>query len=185
MAKLFTQKWISIRATTAAMACALLAVAAAPSPVDAQAANGCEAPRTAGRSIGRSVLGRVIGDVAGRAANSLGYAARFVPSAEVADTLTDAIACRLDEGEQMKAKQATIEATRSEEVGSSVSWTSDTRANVSGTTTIASRDDAPAGRPAGSRCMVVDDIIIVNGEETRAQKRMCRVPPSPRYALAA
>jgi surface antigen len=175
MAKLFTQKWISIRATTAAMACALLAVAAAPSPVDAQAANGCEAPRTAGRSIGRSVLGRVIGDVAGRAANSLGYA----------DTLTDAIACRLDEGEQMKAKQATIEATRSEEVGSSVSWTSDTRANVSGTTTIASRDDAPAGRPAGSRCMVVDDIIIVNGEETRAQKRMCRVPPSPRYALAA
>ncbi len=185
MTKLFTPHCFSLRGTIAIAACALLAMTAAPAPVEAQTANGCEAPRNAGRSIGRSILGRVIGDVAGRATNSLGYAARFVPSSEVADTLTDAIACRLDEGEQMKAKEATIEATRSEQVGSSVSWTSDTRANVSGTTTIASRDDAPAGRPAGSRCMVVDDIIIVNGEETRAQKRMCRVPPSPRYALAA
>lgn len=158
----------------------LLAVA---TPAAAQT-SGCEAPRSAGRSIGRSILGRVIGDVAGRATSNLGYAARFVPSSEVADTLTDSIACRLDTQEQVKAKDATIEATRSEQVGSSASWTSDTRANVSGTTTVVARDDAPAGQPSGSRCMVVDDIIIVNGEETRAQKRMCRVPPSTRYALA-
>lgn len=155
-----------------------------PAPVAAQA-SGCEAPRSSGRSIGRSVLGRVIGDVANRAAGSLGYAARFVPSAEVADTLTDTIACRLDTQEQVKAKDATIEATRSEQVGSTSSWTSDTRANVSGRSTVVAREDAPAGQPQGSRCMLIDDVILVNGEETVQQKRMCRVPPSTRYALAA
>lgn len=171
----------------ALLASAMLVVAAfSVADAVAQTARpaGCEAPR-ASRSIGRSILGRVIGDVASRATSNLGYAARFVPSAEVADTLTDAIACRLDEQEQVKAKDATLEATRSEQVGATASWTSDSRANVSGTSTVAARDDAPADRPAGSRCMVVDDIIIVNGEETRAQKRMCRVPPSPRYTLAA
>jgi surface antigen len=159
----------------------MLAVA---TPAAAQS-TGCEAPRSSGRSIGRSILGRVIGDATNRVAGNLGYAARFVPSAEVADTLTDSIACRLDTQEQVKAKDATIEATRSEQVGSTSNWTSDTRANVSGRSTVVARDDAPAGQPNGSRCMVVDDIIIVNGEETRAQKRMCRVPPSTRYALAA
>lgn len=165
-----------------------LVVLALLSVADAMAqtapANGCQTPRPS-RGIGRNILGRVLGDVAGRASSNLGYAARFVPTAEVADTLTDAIACRLDEREQVKAKEATIEATRGEEVGTTASWTSETRANVSGRSTISARDDAPAGRPEGSRCMVVDDIIIVNGEETRAQKRMCRVPPSPRYVLAA
>lgn len=160
---------------------ALLAVA---TPAAAQT-SGCEAPRSAGRSIGRSILGRVIGDVANRAGNSLGYAARFVPSSEVADTLTDTIACRLDTQEQVKAKDATIEATRSEQVGATSSWTSETRANVSGRSTVVARDDAPAGQPNGSRCMLIDDVILVNGEETVQQKRMCRVPPSTRYALAA
>jgi len=28
------------------------------------------------------------------------------------------------------------------------------------------------------------DVIIVNGEETRADKRMCRRPPAARYAIA-
>lgn len=176
-----------------AAACACLAMALAvplplaPMQAAAQSANGCEAPqqRSGGRGIGRSILGRVLGDATSRVTSNLGYAARFVPSAEVADTLTDAIACRLDEQEQLKAKDATLEATRSEEVGASASWTSDTRANVSGTSTIVARDDAPAGQPAGTRCMLVDDVIIVNGEETVQQKRMCRVPPSTRYALAA
>ena len=160
----------------------LLLVVATPA---AAQASGCEAPRSASRSIGRSILGRVIGDVAGRASSSLGYAARFVPSAEVADTLTDTIACRLDTQEQVKAKDATIEATRSEAVGSTSSWTSETRANVSGRSTVVAREDAPANQPQGSRCMLIDDVILVNGEETVQQKRMCRVPPSTRYALAA
>ena len=145
------------------------------------ASNGCEtAPRR--RGIGRSILGSVVGAATGRA---LGNLARFIPSAAVADTLTNAIACRLDEPEQLKAKDATLEATRSEQVGTQVQWQSETRADVRGSSTIVARDDAPAGQPSGSRCMMIDDVIIVNGEETVSQKRMCRVPPETRYTLAA
>ena len=36
----------------------------------------------------------------------------------------------------------------------------------------------------GVQCIRVTDVIIVNGEETRAEKRMCRRPPA-RYAIAA
>ena len=155
-------------------------LAAQAGTASAQPANGCEAPSPQ-RSIGRSILGRVIGDAVGRASGNLGYAARFVPSAEVADTLTDAIACRLDEQEQRQAAEATLEATRGDQVGAQSQWTSNTRANVSGRSVVAARSD----EADGSACMLVDDIIIVNGEETRAQKRMCRVPPSQRYTLAA
>ncbi len=169
-----------LRLTVVASA-ALFAIVTADAAMagDAQP-DGCAAPRSS-RSIGRSILGNVIGDIAGRAASNLGYASRYVPTAEVTDTLTTAIACHLDPEEQKKAADATLEATRGEQVGSSSSWTSETRANVSGTSTVAARNDMGDG----STCMLVDDIIIVNGEETRAQKRMCRRPPSPRYTLAA
>lgn len=179
-------RYPSIAASLAAFALALPApvmlVAAAPA---AAQASDCEAARSPGRRIGRSILGGALGAVAGRASRSLGYLTRFVRSAAVADTLTDAIACRLDEREQLKAKDATIEATRSEEIGATSSWTSESRENVSGTSTVVALDDAPSGQPSGSRCMLIDDVILVNGEETVQQKRMCRVPPSAQYALAA
>ena len=40
----------------------------------------------------------------------------------------------------------------------------------------------------GQRMMRLDGrhhVIIVSGEETRADKRMCRRPPAARYAIAA
>lgn len=132
--------------------------------------------------IGGAVLGGVVGAVGGR---SLGRIARFIPLAAVAGTLTAAIACRLNDREQVKASEATIEATRSEQVGTQVAWQSDTREDVRGTTTVVALQEGPSGQPQGSRCMLIDDVIIVNGEETVAQKRMCRVPPEVRYALAA
>lgn len=155
----------------------------APSSSDGCAA----APRRGGigRGIGRSILGNVLGNTVGRAGGALGNIARFAISSRVTDALTNAIACRLDEPEQLKAKEATLEATRSEQVGTQVAWTSETRPEVSGTTTIVALDNAPAGLTSGSRCMMVDDVIIVNGEETVAQKRMCRVAPSPQYVLSA
>ena len=148
-------------------------------PAAAQATSGCDAqPR---RNIGRSILGRALGDVVGRATGSLGGAARFIPSAEVADTLTEAIACRLDPQEQQQAAEATVEATRGDQVGATSEWTSGTRNNVSGRSVVTQR----TANGDGSSCMMVDDIIIVEGEETRVSKRMCRVPPSARYVLAA
>jgi hypothetical protein len=153
---------------------------------NSKSSDGC--PKGKSKSEGSSVLGGFIGQGLGRAASSAGVS-RFFPSAEVADTLTNAIACRLDPEEQKQAAAATIEATRGAEgddapppVGASTSWTSETREDVSGTSTVVARNDTDKG---GLQCITVSDVIIVNGEETTADKRMCRRPGSARYALMA
>ena len=72
-------------------------------------------------------------------------------------------------------------AERGEEVGATSSWTSETRENVSGSSTIASINQEGGGR----KCMTVNDFIIVDGEETQVSKRMCKGPGDARYTLAA
>lgn len=151
-----------------------------------KSSDGC--PKGKSKGAGSSILGGFIGQNLGRAASSAGVS-RFFPSAEVADTLTNAIACRLDPDEQKQAASATIEVTRGAEsetapppVGASSSWTSATRENVSGTSTVVARNDNDVG---GMQCITVSDVIIVNGEETTADKRMCRKPGAARYALMA
>lgn len=67
------------------------------------------------------------------------------------------------------------------EVGASASWTSATRENVSGTSTVTSRD----GSSGDLDCITVTDVVIIEGEETRAEKRMCRAPGSARYSIIA
>lgn len=140
--------------------------------------DGCD---TGKNSVGKSILGSVLGSVASNATGGMGGIARFVPSAAVAGLLTDAIACRLDEKEQKQAAEATVEATRSAEVGSSASWTSETRENVSGTSTV----KAKTASADGTSCMTVSDVIIVEGEETTVNKKMCRAPGASGYTLAA
>lgn len=147
--------------------------------------SGC--PKGKKKSSGASVLGSVLGSVAGDAAYRAGVGG-WVPVAGLTDQLTAAIACKLDPEEQKQAAIATLEATRGEgakaevAVGSSRAWTSGTRADVSGTSTVIARNDADI---AGMQCITVSDVIIVSGEETRADKRMCRKPPAARYALSA
>ena len=145
--------------------------------------SGC--PKGRSKSGASSILGGLIGQGINRAAGSAGVSS-FIPTAEVAETLTNAIACRLDPEEQKQAAAATIEATRGDQVGSSANWTSNTRENVSGTSTVIARNDKVAS-PNGQtvQCITVTDVIIVNGEETTANKRMCRAPGSARYSLAA
>ena len=140
--------------------------------------DGC--PKGRKRDAGREVFGSILGQAVGRAASSAGVSS-WVPTAEVATQLTRVIACRLDPAEQQQAAAATIEATRSAEVGSTATWTSATRDNVSGTSTV-SVLSAPRD---GVSCITVTDVIIVSGEETTANKRMCRPPGSARYSLAA
>ena len=116
--------------------------------------------------LGRSILGRV---GAGSAANLI---------APVGSMLGDAIMNMLDCREQEQAAQATETATRGGNVGDSASWQSETRPNVSGTSTVTAADTS-----GGDDCMMVTDVIIVDGQETSAEKRMCRRPPSNRYVL--
>src|SRR3546814_16182174 len=64
----------------------------------------------------------------------------------VSDTMTDAIACRLDPEEQKQAAEATEVAVRGEAVGSTANWISETREGVSGASTIIPRNDESGGR---------------------------------------
>lgn len=182
-----------ILATPAILAACLLAVAPAqaqfgsllrkvttPAPKPSEDSNGGCPKGKKGSSIGRNILGNVLNDAVGDAASKAGVYS-YVPISEVSGTLTDAIACKLDPAEQVQAAAATEEATRGEEVGTTANWTSATRPEVSGSSTIASINDERGGR----KCMNVNDFIIVDGEETQVSKRMCKGPGEARYVLAA
>lgn len=182
-----------ILATPAFFAACLLAVAPAqaqfgsllrkvttPAPKPSEDKSGGCPKGKKGNSIGRNILGNVINDAVGDAASKAGVYS-YVPISEVSGMLTDAIACRLDPAEQVQAAAATEEVTRGEEVGATANWTSETRENVSGSSTVAAKNELADG----TQCMNVTDIIIVEGEETRVSKRMCKGPGQARYVLAA
>ena len=158
----------------------LLRKATTPAPKPSSNDNGGCPKGKKGSSIGRNILGNVLNDAVGDAASKAGVYS-YVPIGEVSGTLTDAIACRLDPAEQVQAAAATEEVTRGEEVGATSNWTSATRPEVSGSSTIAARNDLSDG----TRCMNVTDVVIVEGEETRVSKKMCRGPGQSRYVLAA
>ena len=141
------------------------------------------------KSTGAAIFGAVAGAAVNRVAGGL---SSWVPIPDVANALTNAIACKLDPEEQKQAAEATLAATRGDEqtgdlaVGSTTEWTSKSRENVTGKSTVVAQLDEPAkGMPSGSKCVTVSDVIIVNGEETTANKRMCRAPGAARYSLMA
>lgn len=144
----------------------------------------CRASSNAGRNVASSILG-------GMARRATGGLASFVPVEAFADVIVTEIACQLDEKEQEQAANATVEITevtvdeegkeRKPEVGRSAEWTSETRENVSGTSTITAVEDSDGGED----CMTVTDVVIVEGEETRADKRMCRLAGAARYTIVA
>ena len=194
---------MSSRTRTLALATGVFAMAAVSIPAHAQfrvfrdavqgsqsaeAAEGCEDKE--GGSAARGVLGGILGGAARRTANRVGLGS-FVPVEQFTDTIAKEIACKLEPGEQEQAANATVEITTPTEdeegnevvpeVGRSASWTSETRDGVSGTSTVTARE-ASAG---DNDCITVTDVIIVDGEETRADKRMCRLAGSPRYTIVA
>jgi surface antigen len=149
------------------------------SQADALTDPGCKVPK---KKKGSAILGTIVGKAAGNQLSRTGMG-RFVPVSEFTTTLTQGIACRLDPEEQKKASVATDSALRSNKVGSKSTWTSATRENVTGTSVVTAKADAPPGQ-AKARCMMVTDVVIVDGEEVRAEKKMCKGPGEPRYQIA-
>jgi surface antigen len=135
---------------------------------------------------GRGIMGGMLGGAVDQLARSAGLPS-FLPVPEFSDVLAESIACRLDPEEQQQAADATLAATRTEgegatpEVGASSAWTSNTRSDVSGTSTVTSRDASSGDLD----CITVTDVVIIEGEEARADKRMCRAPGSARYSIVA
>ena len=105
-----------------------------------------------------------------------GVAGAVTAVVPVGELLGEAIAGLLDCDEQQRAAAATEEAVRGG-VGTTASWTSQTREGVSGSSTAMALEPGPGG----GECMTVTDVVIVDGEETRAPKRLCRRPPSSRF----
>ena len=143
------------------------------------------------KTAGSRVLGGIFGRSARKAANQSGVS-RWVPVSTYSDQISEDIACQLDPEEQAQAADATLRATRSDQyagegedgvpqVGSTASWQSETRGDVSGTSTVTAREETEGELD----CITVTDVIIVRGEETKADKRMCRPPGSRRYSIVA
>lgn len=128
--------------------------------------------RQRGRGIG-NMLGGMAGMLGGRMGGVAGTVMNNLPIGEM---LGEAIASLLDQCEQQKAAQATDEALRGG-VGTTVEWQSETRPGVTGRSVVTAQEQ----ETGGGDCMTVTDIVIVDGEETQAPKRMCRRPPSTRY----
>ena len=164
----------------------LLVPVAAPAPAQEQGAQSPPAGSSTCKNNpkkrrGSSMFGSMLGGIAsGALGGRLGGMASFIPFNTFATLLTDAIACRLDEKEQKQAAGATEDAVRGG-VGTKSTWTSSSRQGVSGSSTVLAQTQTAQG---GS-CMDVNDVIIVNGEETTVSKRMCRAPGASGYVLAA
>jgi predicted lipid-binding transport protein (Tim44 family) len=147
----------------------------------AQADSGAPCKLNQKKKRGSSMFGSMLGGLASSALGSrAGGVASLIPFNTFATLLTDAIACRLDAKEQKQAAGATEEAVRGG-VGTKSTWTSSSREGVSGSSTVLAQSQTAGG---GS-CMDVNDVVIVNGEETTVSKRMCRAPGASGYVLSA
>ena len=137
--------------------------------------NRCEARNARARRRGRGV-GAIVGVGAGLLGRRAGAGAGLLAAAlPVGAVLGEALVRLLDSCEQEQAVEATEEAVRGG-VGTTATWTSETRPGVSGSSVVTA-----AATGSDGECLTVTDIVIVEGEETRADKRMCRRPPSNRY----
>lgn len=134
----------------------------------------CKGARTGGGLIG-GILGGVIGDAAG-----LGNVGTLLASG-LGALVGAEIACQLDQKEQEKAAEATMTIVQQEQVGAVATWQSPTRADVSGSSTVT----ALTAEPDGRKCLSITDVAIIDGEETKISKQMCRGPGETNYSLMA
>ena len=120
----------------------------------------------------QSMFGGLLGSIADSALGHVGgISAACWASLPVGSMLSDAIINLLDCKEQQQAAKATDDAhpRRSWHRGR---WKSETRANVSGNSKVTGQE----ALADGSQCMTVNDVVIVDGEETTVPKKMCRRP---------
>jgi hypothetical protein len=127
------------------------------------------------------MFGAIAGGIAGTALGHSGVGSTLIGiGLPVTSLLTDAIMRKLDCKEQVKAATATDNAVRGG-VGTTSTWESDTRPGVKGSSTVVAQNS----QANGGTCMSVNDVVIVDGEETTVSKRMCRAPGASGYTLAA
>ena len=146
----------------------------------AQPANPQKCQDTAEKQAKRSMFGSLIGSLGGGLLGRAGNVGSVVAAALPATSyLTDQLLKMLDCKEQQQAAKATDQAIRGG-VGTEVSWKSESRPNVSGTSKVTGQQQLADG----GDCLTVTDVVIVDGEETTVPKRMCRAKGASAYAKA-
>lgn len=171
---MFRAAFLAVPLILAAGPAALPAHAAASASAEqSRTGENCDEQNQRRRSRGRGI-GGFLGGLAGGRLGPVGNAVSNV--LPVGSLLGEAIASLLDCREQRQAADATEQATRGG-VGTTATWQSETRPNVAGSSTVIAAD----ANTADGQCMTVTDIVIIDGEETRAPKRMCKRPPNNRY----
>ena len=165
------------------LAVALLTAAPTIPAVPAQAAQATgpaqtQCADTPEKKAKRSMFGNILGGLAGGILGSAGGSASSVVALALPATsyLTDELLRILDCKEQQQAAKATDQAIRGG-VGSEVSWQSETRSNVHGSSKVTGEQKLADG----SQCLTVTDVVIVDGEETTVPKKMCRSPGQSGY----
>ena len=144
----------------------------------AQDAGAQKCADTAQKKAKRSMFGGLLSGIGGSVLGQMGVGGGIVSLAmPAASYLGDELLRMLDCKEQQQAAQATEKAMRGG-VGTEVAWTSESRPNVSGKSTVMAQEKLANG----SQCLTVNDVVIVDGEETTVPKRMCRSPGASGYA---
>ena len=158
-------------------------LAVAPAAVLSASAVGVQnAPQqcadTAEKKAKRSMFGGMLNNLGGNLLGRAGVAGSVVSLAlPVGSYLTDELLKKLDCKEQVQAAKATDAAVRGG-VGTEVAWKSDTRANVTGKSTVTGEEKLADG----GQCLTVTDVVIVDGEETTVPKRICKARGASGYA---
>ncbi|HEU5482644.1 MAG TPA: hypothetical protein VFU80_06100 [Sphingomicrobium sp.] len=164
---------IAVAMLTAAPAIPVLPAHAA---VAAQGQQQCN--DTPEKKTRRSIFGGMLGSIGGAVLGQVGGTAGAVASAALpaASLLGEELMRLLDCKEQQQAAKATDQAIRGG-VGSEVTWQSESRPNVHGSSKVTAEQKLADG----GQCLTVTDVVIVDGEETTVPKRMCRSPGQSAY----
>ena len=163
--------WFVVLALTVAAPAVILADTA-----PAQAQSGCKAKKK------KSPFGSILGDMVGRFAadkvGSTGIGGGYLPTNKLNEVLADSIACALAPDEREAAADATNRVVE-RRVGATESWQSESRPEVSGSSTVTAVQTVADG----SICKDVRDVATIDGEERTITKRMCRAPGQSAYKM--
>jgi surface antigen len=156
----------------------LVTSVSAPPALAQRGANQPDAQGRCQNQESRRRRGNLFGNIAGRALGRAGVPSSVggigLPTEQL---LSVAITAALDCRERQQAAAATNEAVRGG-VGTTASWQSDTRPNVSGT----ARSTGEQRSADGTHCVSVTNVVFVDGEQTEATEQLCRGPNDRGYA---
>ena len=180
---------------------------------DPTTTSGC--PEGKKKSVGASILGSMAGSMANRVSGRFASFVPLPEFATVLTNAIACKLDQKEQKQAADATIAVTRgdaATGAIAVGQTAEWISGSRKDVKGKSTIVAVETAPLiaagnGRGKGgskingggggnsggkspqlasaAQCITVSDVVIVNGEETTANKHMCRAPGAARYTLMA